>query len=121
MSNAKQGLLNRNNGNSIAIFHSLPFSDYQALETAVMSIVSNKYDIDRVLLLLCSEDEHAIEQLTLVAKTYNLNTEICKTRKSMLSKMTDMLVFCHPSDKALFQELSPYRDKGIQMYLVVQE
>lgn len=121
MSASKKGAKNKPTDNKIAVFNSRPFQDYQMLETAVMSIVSNKYDVNLVTLLLCLDNPSTAEHLAQVAQVYNLKTATCATRKELLSKMTDMLVFCHPTDRALFQELVPYRDRGTQMYLVVQE
>jgi len=105
----------------LAIFNSRPVDTYDTLATALMSIVSNKLDIDSDAILLYAEDEVTKEFVEQVAKEYKLTALTVTNRKDVLKEMTDVLFFCSATDPTLFTELAPYREKGIVMYFVVQE
>ncbi len=121
MSLLKQPAASSTDTRTLAVFNSLPVADYQTLETALMSIISNRFEPDQVVLIEHAEDPKTLDFVRQVATTYSLKLHACEDRDKVLTTMTDALVFCSVSDSTLFKELAPRRDQGVTMYFVVQE
>ncbi len=105
---------------SLAIFNSNPIKDYVSFSSAVMSIVSNKFDAP-MQLLLHGEDDETKEHIARLVSEEDLDFTSGLDRSQVVEKMTDCILFCAVDNPALFKELSPYRDKGVRLYCIIQE